>query len=72
MIKSILQELIFDILLMLVLHLPLERIGSDGCKGMMDGKFRFRKMIHGDVVGKECFHFGKEARYIWNIDFMNG
>ena len=36
MIKCILQELIFDILLTPVLHLPLERIRSDGCKWMMD------------------------------------
>lgn len=36
MIKCILQELIFDILLTPVLHLPLERIGTNGCKGVMD------------------------------------
>ena len=59
MIKCILQELIFDILLMPVLHLPLERIGSDGCKGMMDVFFGKMQTKMGMFGGKGCFWEGR-------------
>ena len=58
MIKSIQRELISDILLMPVLHLPLERIRSDGCKGMMEVFFFWEDATkNGDVWGEEMFPF---------------